>query len=861
MMPVRAFPIRLPPVAGEALDSWLEALAHRMHAYLCDLLAGVGLANPNIGGQADRAQAWTVLLGPRQAAGIAAATGVPQPEIEAMTLAHYDGTAVRIDRPNRQVSRHQLWRRGSGSRYCPECLAASGGRWLLAWRLGWCFACPEHRRLLADTCPSCGQPLRRQRPPGYIIPQPGRCPAPIPGRTGPSAPRCTADLTQANTACFPPGHPALTAQEILLEVLESGTASFGVYASDPQPARAALADVRALANRILGHATSEELAAIVPADLLAIDDCASTLLSQPQRRRYVTGPGSAAIAAVGVTAAITVLGAADIPAAGTALRWLIEGRRHRGMEAAPASMSDWGRGTSSALTAVQLSALDPLLDPFLRLRYRTMTSSPRRPVADNAIADRRARHIPSLLWPALSLRFDLPHCHHQHVRRDLSCVLLTVGTSLQLDDAATMLGSVTDPRSISRFLRLLRADPRCAHSFAGIVRVADYLDTHSLPIDYQRRRELSYDDLLPDAVWAGLCRRTGVPTGARKAAVARSVLFERISGLPASHAPSAIDDRSFGNEVAAFPAYLTPELAAGLQEVAVAFLRDHHIGDEPVTWHPPLTLLSGLQLPGPDPGRIDIAEVHRTIRQGRALPGAAAAELGTTIDTVRYLLEEHPAPRSPRSPGQVRARIRATLDKQEFAELYLNQQLGLNEIGRRVGASTDTVALLAREYGISMRKAGGRPRTAIGRDWLYEQYVTHRRSLTDLARETGMSTSSMHHWARIHSIPLRARGGSYQPTPRDIAVAADPPVILRPALPDICGWRRLQRFAATTAYPTIRAAAYALGLHPGTLSGYINRLERDLGGQLLVRARQSQPMKLTAFGAEIVIAIDLATSG
>ncbi len=116
----------------------------------------------------------------------------------------------------------------------------------------------------------------------------------------------------------------------------------------------------------------------------------------------------------------------------------------------------------------------------------------------------------------------------------------------------------------------------------------------------------------------------------------------------------------------------------------------------------------------------------------------------------------------------------------------------------------------------------------------------------------------MNRWARIHNIPLRARGGRYQPTPRDIAVAADAPVILRSALPDICGWQRLQRFAAATAYPTVTAAAYALGLHPVTLTCHINRLERDLGRQLLVRAQRGHPMKLTAFGAKVVRAIDLA---
>ncbi|MFE1907623.1 TniQ family protein [Streptomyces gardneri] len=37
----------------------------------------------------------------------------------------------------------------------PHCLAETGGRWQLAWRLGWSFACTRHHILLADRCPAC----------------------------------------------------------------------------------------------------------------------------------------------------------------------------------------------------------------------------------------------------------------------------------------------------------------------------------------------------------------------------------------------------------------------------------------------------------------------------------------------------------------------------------------------------------------------------------------------------------------------------------------------------------------------------------------------------------------------------------
>ena len=858
MTPLRTSPIRLPPVAGEALDSWLEALAHRMHTCIGDLLAGAGMScrKDRTLLQAKGALDRTILLGPDEAAGIAAVTGISRSDVEAMTLARYDGTALRIDRPTRTVNRHHLWGRGAGSRYCPQCLAGSGGRWLLVWRLGWCFACPTHRQLLADTCPACGQ-AQRQRPlASHVIPHPGRCAHPAFAGSGRAAPRCSADLTGAVTAGFPDGHPMLVAQQLLLDVISSGTAAFGVYASEPQPARVALADVRALASRILTYATADDLAAILPADLLAAYHGAAAEMQHPRSRPGFMAPRSAAVAAAGVTAAMTVLGEPGIPAAGAALRWLAERSRHRGETVSPTAITRWDRGTSAALAAVQLSALDPLLNLSDRLRYRTTAGSPRRALSGTRTAEHRARSTPSLFWPELSPLLAVPRCHLQYLRAALSCALLTVGTQVPMSHAAGHLGMAGyGRRTSSRILQLLAADPHWPQIFTGITRISDYLDSHNAPIDYQRRRELCYEDLLPDEAWSLLFRPTGTLAGTREAAIARSVLFERISGLPASRAPFAVSSDAFRASVASFPALLTPELAAGLHDAAQDFLDRHGIRDEPVSWHPPVTLLSGLELPGPDLNRVEIAEVHQVTRQGQATLQETAEQAGTTIAAVRYLLEERPAPMEPRARGQVRAASRMALPKNELAELYLDQRLSLHEIGRRVGISSQTVSHLAHEYGISLRK-GRRPRTVIDRAWLYEQYVTRRRTLNDLARETGMSTANMNRWAHSLGIPIRGGGGPcHQKNLYAIDEAMAAPAILRPALQEKGGWQRLHRLAAVAAHATIWAAEDALGLKQSVLTHQIKRLEHDLGGQLLIRARRGRPMKLTPFGAEVVSAI------
>ena len=40
---VRTLPIRVAPIEGEALDSWLEAIAHRTHTAFGDVLSAVAL--------------------------------------------------------------------------------------------------------------------------------------------------------------------------------------------------------------------------------------------------------------------------------------------------------------------------------------------------------------------------------------------------------------------------------------------------------------------------------------------------------------------------------------------------------------------------------------------------------------------------------------------------------------------------------------------------------------------------------------------------------------------------------------------------------------------------------------------------
>jgi hypothetical protein len=873
----RTFPIRLAPLPGEALDSWLEALAHRLSVRLGDVLDDLGLAARVKRGVRESAVPtdWTIALRDEEADRIAHATGADPQQLHDMTLMRFNGRALRIDEARRQVSRYVLWGRPRGSRFCPACLAESGGRWSLTWRLGWSFACLIHHRLLADCCPECMR-IQREKPfSRHALPVPGRCGI-RPSRTGDLAipAGCGQDLTRAETLRLPVGHPALAAQRLILETIEVGSANFGPYGILPQPTAVAVTDLRAVAGRILADLPEDDLPRWVPQDLA---DAHLNPDHEETNRRALVRPGfmspaRAASAAVAVTAAFRILGQPEIQQAGIFMRELVEATREDIWQISTTKNGSWRRGTSPVLRATYLAALGPSLRPSDQLRNRTISSLPAPPTTGRAQINRRARKIPAMLWPSWAVRLSPPGgAYPRTLAPVLSSAVLLIGNAMEFDEVATRLGSVTDGRAISRGLHLLVGDPHWEAVATAVVRLAAYLDDSNVPVDYQRRRRLDYTNLLPAQQWLDLCRRAGVSPGkGRRDKIARCMLFARISGLPVDAAPDFIttDEAYFRDETTCFAATRTPELAAALDETARDFLAEQRVRDEPVTWHPPVSLLRDLDLPGPDPSLIDVTRLHELVRE-RAHPVQHAAEvLGTTVDAVRAVLDEHPAPASPltetqaRAAGRVRDAARQVLTEKEFRRRYIDQHQPLSDIATQTGFSRQVLTRLAAEYGIMLRKGPQHyiRKGVIDRDWLLEQYVGRGRTLPDLAREKNMSTGNMARWAHLHQIPLRPRGGaSHDSFLRTIDTAADLPAPIARALTSPYAWQRLNRFAATTGYRTLSEAAEHLGIEQTTLITQINRLERDIGGPLLQRAGGGRPMSPTALGEQVLAVLHRAS--
>lgn len=155
MITVRSLPLRVAPVPGEALDSWLETLAHQHHARFGDLLHHLGIET--------RTRRKLLHLTDQELDTVSAATGIKPNVLRSLTppphrVTDTDTTGFCCT----DAPRHRPPRQLGRSRFCPACLEATQGRWQLAWRSQWVFACTLHRCLLADNCPSCGHFVRTE---------------------------------------------------------------------------------------------------------------------------------------------------------------------------------------------------------------------------------------------------------------------------------------------------------------------------------------------------------------------------------------------------------------------------------------------------------------------------------------------------------------------------------------------------------------------------------------------------------------------------------------------------------------------------------------------------------------------------
>lgn len=650
-------PIRLAPIAGEALDSWLESYARRLRSTVHELFALAGIPVP--GRSAMAGNPWTARRYPEQFAALAAASGVPVEELDAMTPARFDGTLLTIVPSHNDRGHARWWPPGPGSRFCPACLTASEGRWLLAWRLPWQFACSRHSCLLVDVCPQCG---RRPRS-GWAFPTlepttPGLCRSSL---TEPQTPRssrppiCGSNLAEATAHPLDASGPTTRAQRLLEEILNSAV-EFGPGTDDRQnPFLPVLDDIYTIARSCLsaqahtGDGASPSAVAIA----LAETNAASSIVDARSRSGPVRPDASAT--AFTITVALHALANGAESPNREIMDWLARTEMHESDRGGPGPTLKRWAGATPPLRRSVLAAVGPRLRPTEQLRYRTATINPGLPTAD--ITVRRAMQIPAVFWRGWALRLNPGRFEAPSLRETLSTLLMLVGNA---DDTATIhhrLGR-TPPKThaasspVTRALTQHGALPAVLEAISSL---AVNLDEHGSPIDYTRRRRL-FTTAEPDTDYL---HQYFDAVGLRRPTTAELPFYhyrlrEMLTGQPPQYLPDPSAPGPSRHQIGNYERSILTRNGAitdHLEDQARRLLLAHGI-DEPLQWEPPFTWApETLQWPGPAPDDIDITRLRRMLHAGNR-PTEIAEALGTSLEHVRVAALRHHRVEAPTTDGR-----------------------------------------------------------------------------------------------------------------------------------------------------------------------------------------------------------------
>jgi hypothetical protein len=851
-----AIPIRLPPLPGEALDSWLETYAHLLHVTVRDIFAFAGADWGQLASGAGRPhKLWLYRLDEPDLIALSAVTGVPATALAGMTLARYEGTGLaEVTAEPGWPRTPRWWRQLTGSRYCPRCLAANGGRWMLAWRIPWAFACTRCQVLLADTCPDCGR--RHQRTRTGQPRQPGRCDLtglPLPPWRPPrgGTVTCTSDPADTPSAALPASGHVLAAQHHTDALISALLASRG------RPAETAalqqqLDDIyvvaRAATSALTGTAAPPAAATAVLAELGAGPgpDAAASGLARP-----VGGPRRqlAPVTAFGVTIADLMLhGRHDDPDPVIA-GWLAGNTASRRSTSGPADvLIHWDRA-SPALRAAVARPLAARLDTFYQLRYRAIAGPARIP--GPARARERAAALPSLMWPGWALRLMPPGAFDFLRYRAALAMMLAIAVTGAEDygTAQDLLGLEPFPSSrLATFTARLRQNGILEPVTAALCQLARKLDEHGSPVDYARRRRLRRlsQARLDTAAWHRqrrlLAHRASLPAAPVQEQYARLRLIELLTGTHPRYLPEPLRlpvRRS--QDYAEFVFTMPEQKAFCLHQQARALLSKAGIS-EPVTWEPPFGWVTGIPWPGPDPDGIRPENLHPLIRAGLPVR-AIATRLGTTADHVRLTAARHPAPQlapgspappspEPDPPGNDRLRD------------LTNQGYGARKIARITGCSERTIRQLLTSAGL---RHPAPPDGGIDPHWLREQYQSRQRSLKDISIETDTPVEALAAAARKAGIRVRhGIAGRAHPLAAFGGPSAFSPdvwnVFARPGAE-----QRIRRLLALPGQPGLNHAARQLGIRNANLTSQVRQLEATVGTALL-RTGPDGRLAFTAYG-------------
>lgn len=746
---LRTLPLHVEPFDGESTISWLIALAACHHTSVRELLLERGLVEPyravpavedTISDELAAALAYISHLDTQQIIDLTVERQYPRP---------HPSLYLRYGQDAEMTVRQTFWRIRPTYKFCPHCLADSDGRWLQKWRSNFTFCCAIHRCLLIDTCPSCGALIKLGRRLADSL-DGTRCRGMA---RNADRPVCGELLTSCPTTSYREDHPIIAAQAYIDTLINASVSKVGN--GDAAEIYHKLTDVTKLTLDIVNNLDPED----VVSDYLdgASAEAAIALRANGNRDRYVplsavpTGYYACAAArAVRILTADQLVGA---HALANALAGFV-----RNPTAPPTAVPDDWAYRSDRLDGLYWRARADEIRPLERLRYRIYSDKPSKPDGGNLQA--RAQRLPSILWPNWTLRLMPTNLTATLARKALSTAVLLTGTTAECRDAQAELALVrTHHHILSSLFDGLRLDGILTDALTAITRIADFLDTHEVQIDYDRRRALDTSELLSEVDWQRCCDQAGCSSGATVALNnARRFLDHRVT--------TATLNGTTHRRSPAPPAFLrglTPDLLAALDHHTSQFLQTRGIV-EPLTWSPPLDIISDLTLQAWDPP--DDRYLTSLLHIDNRTSASAADALGIRERSLDLYLLDHPAPAAPELPKRKRPERRPRtlyierVLSRERLDAYVSSGTGLREIAAREGMSRKTIADRMRTLGVPVSPVGGRPKITIPADTLRDLYLTRRHTMNEIGKQFGITLAAVARRLKDEGIPRRARGGA-----------------------------------------------------------------------------------------------------
>jgi hypothetical protein len=254
-----------------------------------------------------------------------------------------------------------------------------------------------------------------------------------------------------------------------------------------------------------------------------------------------------------------------------------------------------------------------------------------------------------------------------------------------------------------------------------LCRIADHLDHTGAPIDYQLRREVVPIDPIDWPTWRELaCSANAHPGELRFGRYARLLQVQRhlhhlLTGSDFDNPahPLTFHGASDRGQYTRFTTTLAPQLRQALHHHAESVLRDLGI-DEPATWSPPAELADGLTLPGIDVGTLDIDKISRLLIDEQRPANEVADLLGVHIEHIRLALERLDRQHDePAIVGYWRREQQATqlLTREFFEREYVHARRSLADLAAETGFRKGILARYANNTGIPSGEAAHRSRS------------------------------------------------------------------------------------------------------------------------------------------------------